>query len=50
MSLRTRLHGVHVCWLACEDEDTWPLDLHVGPQQVLDGSEDDVILLVTPAM
>ena len=34
-----------MCWLACEDEDTRPLDLHVGPHQALDGSasEDDVV-------
>ena len=31
------------CWLACEDEDTRPLDLHVGRQQPLEGSEGDVV-------
>ena len=41
-----------VCWLACEGEDTWLCDLHVGPQRALDGSEDNVVSLsglVTPA-
>ena len=39
MSVCIRIYGVYVYWLACEDEDTWPRDLHAGPQRPLDGSE-----------
>ena len=46
-SLYESMYPVLVCWLACEDKDTRPCDLHTK----LDGSEDDmVILLVTSAM
>ena len=27
MDLCIRINGIYVCWLACEDEDTWPRDL-----------------------
>ena len=37
------MYGVYVCWLSCEDEDTWSLDLHAGLQRALDGREDDVM-------
>ena len=32
---------VYVCWLACEMKIH---GLHAGPQQALDGSEDDVVV------
>ena len=36
-------YGVYMCWLACEDKVTLPLDLHVGPQRAFDGSECDIV-------
>ena len=29
--------------LPVKTKDTWPRNLHAGPQQVLDGSEDNVM-------
>ena len=43
MSLYISVYGIYMCWLACEDEDTQPRDLHMGLQRALDHSEDDVV-------